>query len=312
MNNGFLYALTISIWGSTWLAVEFQLGVVAPVVSVFYRYVLAAVLLLGWCLMRARPLRFSLRAHFRFMALGLLMFCLNYVLTYHAQLHITSALAAIAFTAMLWMNMIFARLFFGAPSGARAIVGSILGVAGVVIIFYPQINELSLDDATFYGFMLASTGALLASLGNMVSQEAQLGGLPIVQTNAWSMAYGALFTGLIAVADNSPFVFDGSPAYLISLLYLAVFGSIIAFGAYLTLLGRIGAHKAGYAAVLIPVVAVLLSVVFEGLPVSASLLVGVGLVLTGNVFVVQSKAKVPAPTGVAAQRSATGGSSDST
>lgn len=304
MNNTFLYALTVAIWGSTWLAIEFQLGIVAPKVSVFYRYVLAAALLVGWCLVRRRSLRFPFHAHLRFMALGLLMFCLNYVLAYHAQVHITSALAAIAFSAMLWMNMLFARLFFRTPSGLRAIFGSVLGIAGVIIIFFPQVREVSLSDATLYGFMLASCGALLASLGNMVSQEAQLRGLPIVESNAWGMTYGALFTGLIAVAGGNEFTFDTSVEYVVSLLYLAVFGSIIAFGAYLTLLGRIGAHKVGYAVVMFPMIAVLLSVLFEGMQVTVSLLVGVVLVLSGNYFVLQGRVNAAQPVTGLAQRGA--------
>ncbi|MGB5245573.1 MAG: EamA family transporter [Woeseia sp.] len=310
MSNGFLYALTVAIWGSTWFAIEFQLGKVPPDVSVFYRYVLAAALLMCWCLARRRSLRFAWPAHLRFMAMGLLMFCLNYLLAYYAQVHITSALSAIAFSAMLWLNMIFARIFFGVQSGKRAIAGSLLGIAGIVVIFYPQIGEASLDDSTLYGTLLAISGATLASLGNMVSQEAQRRSLPIVESNAWSMTYGALFTGLIVLAGDSEFAFDGSPAYVISLLYLAIFGSIFAFGAYLTLLGRIGAHKAGYAVVLFPVVAVVLSVTFEDLPFTASLVIGVIMVLAGNVFVLESKKRAAARSAVMVQGVTVAGSSD--
>ncbi|MGB5352116.1 MAG: EamA family transporter [Woeseia sp.] len=310
MSNGFLYALTVAIWGSTWFAIEFQLGKVPPDVSVFYRYVLAAALLMCWCLARRRSLRFAWPSHLRFMAMGLLMFCLNYLLAYYAQVHITSALSAIAFSAMLWLNMIFARIFFGVQSGKRAIAGSLLGIAGIVVIFYPQIGEASLDDSTLYGTLLAISGATLASLGNMVSQEAQRRSLPIVESNAWSMTYGALFTGLIVLAGDSEFAFDGSPAYVISLLYLAIFGSIFAFGAYLTLLGRIGAHKAGYAVVLFPVVAVVLSVTFEDLPFTASLVIGVIMVLAGNVFVLESKKRAAARSAVMVQGVTDTGSSD--
>ena len=295
MSNSLLYALTVLIWGSTWLAIEFQLGVVPAEVSVFYRYVLAASLLFAWCLAVRKPMRFGASAHLRFMLLGLLMFGLNYILAYRAQIHVTSALAAIVFSTMLWMNMINARLFFGARSDWRAIGGSLLGIAGIVIIFYPQIEELSLDDATFYGTSLALLGALLISFGNMVSQEAQSRGLPILQSNAWGMAYGALFTGLIAFVSGREFVFDWRPAYMASLAYLAVIGSIVAFGAYLTLLGRIGAHKAGYATVLFPVVALVLSLLFEGLTINASLVMGTLLVLSGNVFVLRARKKPAAP-----------------
>lgn len=287
MSNRILYAITVLIWGSTWLAIEFQLGVVAPEVSVFYRYALASLLLFGWCRTRGLGLRFGPRAHLRFALLGLLLFCLNYILTYHAQGHIDSALAAIVFSTMLWMNIANARLFFGVRSGPRVLIGSILGMAGIVALFMPRVTSLALSDATLFGALLCVLGAFVASLGNMVSQAAQRERLPVLQANAWGMFYGALLTGGIALASRQRFDFDFSAGYLISLGYLAVFGSIVAFGAYLTLLGRIGAHRAGYAVVMFPAVALVLSVLFEGLEISPSIVAGLLLVTAGNVVILQ-------------------------
>jgi drug/metabolite transporter (DMT)-like permease len=287
MSNTILYLITVLVWGSTWLAIEFQLGVVAPEVSVFYRYGLASLLLFSWCVTRGLELRFGLRAHGRFLLLGLLLFCLNYILTYHAQQHITSALCAIAFSTMLWMNITNARIFFGIRSGPRVMIGSALGVAGIVTLFLPQVGSITLSDATFYGATLAVLGAFVASLGNMVSQEAQKGGLPVLQANAWGMFYGTLLTGAIALRQGHAFNFDFSAGYVISLGYLAVFGSIVAFGAYLTLLGRIGAHKAGYAVVMFPVIALILSVLFEGLQITPNIVLGAVLVSVGNVIILR-------------------------
>ena len=287
MSNAILYLITVLVWGSTWLAIEFQLGVVAPEVSVFYRYGLASLLLFSWCAARGLELRFGLRAHSRFLLLGLLLFCLNYILTYHAQQHITSALAAIAFSTMLWMNIANARIFFGVRSGPRVIIGSALGVGGILMLFLPQVGSITFSDATFYGATLAVLGAFVASLGNMVSQEAQKGGLPVLQANAWGMFYGTLLTGAIALGQGHAFNFDFSAGYVISLGYLAVFGSIVAFGAYLTLLGRIGAHKAGYAVVMFPVIALILSVLFEGLQITANIVLGGVLVTAGNVIILR-------------------------
>jgi len=258
MSNRFLYGVIVSVWGTTWIAIEYQLGTVAPEVSIFYRYILAAVLLFAWCLVKRLRLGFPLQAHSRFLLLGLLLFCLNYIVTYHAQIYIGSALTAICFSSMLWMNIINARIFFGTRSGARVLVVSILGIAGIVVLFLPRAADLSMSDATFYGAALCFSGAFIASLGNMVSQGAQTANLPIVQSNAWGMLYGALFTGAIASLQGLPFNFEWSAAYTLSMLYLVVFGSILAFGAYLTLLGRIGAHKAGYAVVMFPVVALII------------------------------------------------------
>lgn len=289
MSNRALYIVTVLIWGSTWIAIEYQLGIVPPVVSVAIRFALAAVIIFGWCLATGAGLRFSYAAHFKFALLGIFLFCLNYILTYMAQEHITSALTAIVFSTMLWMNMINSRIFFGVRSGTAAWVGSVAGIAGIVTLFLPQVENLRLSDATFFGALLCLGGAFIASLGNMVSQDAQKAGLPVVQSNGWGMVYGALVTGLIALLQDEKFVMDWSTSYLVSLAFLVVFGSIAGFGAYLTLLGRIGAHKAGYALVMFPVVAVVISYFFEGLQLSWNLIAGVALVLIGNVFVLRDR-----------------------
>ena len=289
MSNRALYILAVVIWGSTWLAIEYQLGVVAPEVSVVYRYIAASALLFGWCLARGLGLRFEWRAHVWFAVLGFLLFGLNYVLTYRAQVHITSALCAIAFSMMLWMNIVNARLFFGIRADRRVLVGAMLGVVGTMTLFAPQIGELTLSDSVFVGLLLAVVGALSASFGNMASQHAQKLKLPVMQTNAWGMLYGSLWTGAYVAYMGYEFTFDWSPGYVLSLAYLVVFGSIVAFGAYLTLVGRIGAHRAGYAAVMWPVVALFLSMVFEGLILDAPTAIGTLLVIGGNLLVLRSR-----------------------
>lgn len=286
-----LYLVTIVVWGSTWIAIEFQLGVVAPEVSVFYRYVLAALLLFAWSAVSGKRLRFGVTAHARFVLLGLLLFSLNYILTYHAQQYITSALTAIAFSTMLWMNIVNARLFFGVRAGTPVVLGSLLGVAGIVVLFLPEVRHVSFSDVTLYGAGLCVCGAFIASLGNMVSQAAQKEGLPVVQSNAWGMFYGALITGAIAFGQGQEFTFDYSSSYVLSLLYLVIFGSIVGFGTYLTLLGRIGAHKAGYAMVMFPVVALVISFYFEGLQPNLNVVAGVLLVIAGNLFILRSRGR---------------------
>lgn len=298
MSNALLYAITVLVWGSTWLAIEYQLGVVAPEVSVVYRYAGASLLLFAWSRMRRLPLAFRVQDHAKFVLLGMLLFGVNYILTYRAQIYISSALTAIAFTTIVWMNIINARLFFGVRSDRRVLLGALLGIAGIVTLFAPQIAELTMTDTVLYGSVLAMLGALVASFGNMVSQLAQKGGLPVVQSNAWGMLYGAIIAGLIATLQGHAFVFDGSPGYIASLLYLTVFGSIVAFGAYLTLLGRIGAHKAGYAMVMFPVVALVLSAIFEDLEIDATVVTGTLLVLAGNIFVLNTRLRRPRKSGV--------------
>lgn len=224
------------------------------------------------------------------------MFCLNYILAYRAQIYITSALSAIIFSAMVWLNILNARLFFGIRSSARVVMGAAIGIVGILIVFGPQVGDVSLSDTVLIGSMLSFCGAMMASFGNMASQKAQDHGLPVVQSNAWSMLYGGMLTGIIALLAGHSFDFEVSPEYLISLLYLSVFGSVLAFGAYLTLLGRIGAPKAGYATVMFPIVALALSMLFEGLSLTLTVVTGFALVLAGNLLVLtdkRSKPKVP-------------------
>lgn len=290
MSNTFLYVVTVLIWGSTWLAIEYQLGVVEPEVSIVYRYALASVVLFIWSKIRGLSLSFKVKDHLWFGLLGLFLFCLNYILAYRAQVYITSALAAIAFSMMLWMNIVLSRVLFGTRVGGRVLFGALLGIVGIVILFAPRIESVSFDDGVFFGSMLAMLGALMASCGNMVSQASQKRALPVIQGNAWGMFYGAVITAIVAIVSGHEFNFDATFTYIASLVYLAIFGSVVAFGAYLTLLGRIGAHKAGYASVMWPVVALMLSIAFEGLQLDLSIVTGTSLVLLGNLLVLKKSA----------------------
>jgi drug/metabolite transporter (DMT)-like permease len=290
MSDWLLYVITVLIWGSTWLAIEFQLGVVAPEISIVYRFVIASFLLLIWCKVRGLSLTFKVKHHLWFAVLGLLLFCLNYILAYRAQIHITSALAAIAFSMILWGNILLARLVFGVRASARVMLGGMLGIIGIVVLFAPQVDAVSLSDATFFGCLLALAGAASASGGNIVSQAAQKRALPVIETNTWAMFYGALITAAIAIAGGQEFTFDATFTYIASLGYLALFGSVVAFGAYLTLVGRIGAHRAGYAMVMFPVIAIILSMAFEGLQLTTAIVVGTSLVLLGNLLVLNRDA----------------------
>ena len=290
MNNSILYLITVLVWGSTWLAIEYQLGVVEPEVSIAYRYAVAALVLFVWCRLRGLTLRFSAKDHVYFVLLGLLLFCLNYIFAYRAQVYITSALAAIAFSTMLWMNIILSRVFFGTRITLHVLTGALLGIVGIVVLFAPQIETIAVTDSMFFGSVLALGGALTASFGNMLSQSAQKRQLPVVETNTWGMFYGAILTGIVALASGHEFNFDATFTYISSLAYLAIFGSVIAFGAYLTLLGRIGAHKAGYVTVMFPVVAVILSVAFEGMQLTGTIITGTALVLLGNLLILKKDA----------------------
>ena len=285
MTNLLLFVITLLIWGSTWIAVEYQLGVVAVEVSLAYRYLLAAVLAFGWCALRGESLRFGWLGHRYFILLGVLLFGLNYYSAYFAQIYLTSALNAIVFSSLTWMNIVNARLFFNRKIEPRTYIGAGLGLLAIVVLFWPEVQAVSLSDTVLTGAMFSLIGASIASFGNMVSQAAQLKKIPVMPANAWGMLYGGLLNTGIALMLGRTFNFDPSPGYVISFLFLTVFGSVIAFACYLTLLGRIGLERSGYIVVMMPIVALALSALFEGLVLEAHILIGIALALAGNVVI---------------------------
>ncbi|KAA3629993.1 MAG: EamA family transporter [Proteobacteria bacterium] len=282
MGNVLFYLATVFIWGSTWLGITFQLGVVDPQVSVAYRFILAAVLLLAYCALRGLHLRFGARAHRFILLQGLLLFGFNYWLIYLSTQYLTSGLIAVLFSSVIVMNIVNGRLWLGTPVQMHVVIGAGIGLVGIALVFWPELTGVALDDNTLIAIGLALLGTYSASLGNIVSVRNQRERLPVVQTNALGMAYGGFTMLVIAGLFGKEYLVDLSLPYMGSLLYLSVFGSIIAFGCYLTLVGRIGANKAAYAMLLFPVVALQLSVWFEGYQWSTQSLAGVALVLAGN------------------------------
>ncbi|GGF69395.1 membrane protein [Terasakiella brassicae] len=285
MPNAFLYITTVLIWGSTWLAIKYQLGVVAVEASIAYRFALASILLLAFCVLTRRSLAFDRKTHIWFALLGLCLFSGNYFFMYIASGHITTGLVSVGFCSMVVMNIILSRLFFKTSISGRVVLGATLGMVGTFMVFWPEVKHFDPSDSGFYGMTLVLLGTLCASFGNMVSARNQKKGVPVMQANAWGMAYGALFMAIFASFNGVEFTFDPRFEYIWSLFYLAVFGSVIAFGCYLTLLGNIGPEKAVYSVVLFPIVALSLSTVFEGYHWPMAAVVGVPLVLFGNVLV---------------------------
>ena len=284
-----LYAVTVLIWGSTWFAIRYQLGPVPPDLSVAYRFGLAALLLTGYCLMAGRSLRFSPRAHGSIALQGVFLFCANYILIYLATPHLTTGLIAVIFSTILPMNVLMGALLLGAPVNRRVLTGGGVGLLGMPLLFWPQIAGFERSSGGLIGLGLSLAGTLSASLGNVISARNQTAGLPVVETNALGMGYGALLTLAFAVARGAPITFDSSLSYLASLFYLAIFGSIVAFGCYLTLLGRIGADRAAYAMVMFPVIALALSTIFEGYRWTLLGTAGVALILAGNLIVLMKR-----------------------
>jgi drug/metabolite transporter (DMT)-like permease len=213
------------------------------------------------------------------------MFSFNFYFFYCAAAYLTSGLLAVVFSMTVVLNIVNGRILLGRRAAPRTLVAAALGVAGIVALFWPEVRHLDLADSGTLGLLLSLAGTLCFSLGNIASARAQSLGLPVLSCNAWGMAYGAAAMIALALAGGAPFAFDTALPYVASLTYLAVCGSVMAFGAYLTLLGRIGADRAAYATVLFPLVALAISTVVEDYAWTPTALIGVALVLAGNLLV---------------------------
>ena len=284
MLNLFLYASASLIWGSTWLAIKLQLAQVPPVLSVAYRFCLAALILLAWCRLTRKRMRFSLKDHGFMMLQGFTLFGLSYCGCYLATVYMTSGLVAVVFSSILLWNILNLRIFMKQPVAWRAFFGGILGLAGIGLVFWPDLISLTATSGLI-GLLITLGSAYLSSVGNVIGSRNAKRGVPVTQANAFGMAYGGLLTLLIYFFLGGKPAMDWSPGYLGPMLYLTLFGSIAAFGCYMLLISRIGAEYAAYVALLMPIIALMLSTLFEGYHWTSNAVVGVALVLVGNLVI---------------------------
>ena len=277
-----LYGIVVFIWGSTWGAIPFQFGVVAEEVSVAYRFAIAAAVLFVYAILAGKKIRLPLRRYPMVILQGLLLFSCNYFFVYYGTAYITTGLVAVTFSLIVVFNAFFERVFFGTPLEVRLLVASFLGMLGIALIFWPEVTMLSLQDTTIYGLLLVIVGVVLASLGNMAAVANTRRNLPVVALNTHGMAWGALISAVLAAALGREFNFSYEPGYVWSLLFLAIFGSAIAFGCYLALIRKIGSARAAYTSVLFPVVALAISTVVEDYQWTGLAVAGVMLTMGGN------------------------------
>lgn len=280
-----LFFGSVLIWGSTWYAITFQLGAVHPAVSIAYRFLLAGSALLGWLALRRQPILPPREGWGLIAAAGVLTFSINYFLVYRATELLPSGLVAVAGSVMSLMNVVNARLFLGQPVRPSVLAGGIMGVAGVLLLFTPRLDGGMLTGGALAGFGLMMGSNYSASLGNMVISKTRKAEMPLIGTTAWAMLIGALIMVIFAAAQGASFKVVPSAPYFLSLIYLALFGSIAAFLCYFTLLGRIGPGRAGYVAIMTPVVALVISTLFEDYRWTPPGIAGLVLAVSGNLLV---------------------------
>ena len=290
-SNLHLFATCVVIWGSTWLVITFQLGTVAPEVSVGYRFIVAAAAVFAFCRWRGLKLRFTWREHIDLFLFGASMFCISYIFVYYAETYIVSGMVAVGYSAGPLLNMLMARAMFSTPMTTRVTVGALFGIAGIVCVFWHEFANLSVSRNAELGAILTMLSVVASSAGSMVATRIQKSGYSTWSSMAWGMLYGGVMALVIGVILGKPLSFESTVGYVGSLFYLAIFGSVITFACYLTLLARIGAARAAYIGVMVPIVALAVSFFFEKFAWGWLTTLGVALSLAGNIVILRGKAE---------------------
>jgi drug/metabolite transporter (DMT)-like permease len=282
-----LYAATVFLWGVSWIGIRAQLGVVAPEMSVLWRFLLAAVLMWAWVLATGHRVRFALADHLRFAAVGCCLFSFNFISFYYGGLSIPSGLLSVVFSLASVFNLVLGFVIFRQRPEARVALGGVIGVLGIVFLFWPEITGAGFNAAALQGLALCVMGTLFFCSGNMISTMVQRRGAPLLSATAWGMTYGCGVLLALNLLRGNAFIIEPTVKYVGSLLYLSIGASVLAFMSYLTLLRRLGAARAGYATVLFPIVALTVSTVIEGYVWTPLAVNGVMLALVGNVLVLR-------------------------
>ncbi|MEM7196046.1 MAG: DMT family transporter [Pseudomonadota bacterium] len=291
MSNATLYIATILIWGSSFYAIRLQVPAVEPETSIFYRFALATLILLVFCIVRRKAMKFSILHHIRFAVLGIFLFNLNFLFIYLAADFMATGIVSVIFSSVVVFNMILGKWLLHDRLSLRMIFGALTGIIGLAIIFVPDAMLAENESIALRGVLYALVGTLFASLGMISSGLSQRAGLPIIQANTYGMLYGAAFMLMWILFRDVPFRFPLTPDFVGSLVFLSLFASVLAFSFFLTLVGRLGAGKAGYATVLFPIIGLALSVWLEDYVISATALLGITLAIAGNAMILSDRVR---------------------
>ncbi|MEO1748203.1 MAG: DMT family transporter [Pseudomonadota bacterium] len=286
-----LYAVTVGSWSVSWYALSLQPGVVANEVSLVYRFVIASAVMLAWCLVRREPMKFAAREHASFMAMGIFIFSTNFLLFYYGSTYVVSGLLSVIFSLASLTNIFLAALIFRERPNLRIVAAACLGACGIALLFWPEMSGQGFTGGVLTGLALCMTGTLCFSVGSLLSSRMQAGQakVPLVAANTWGMIYGAIWCTVLALAQGKPFNWDPRPEYAYSLIFLALVSTVLAFAGYLTLVKRIGPGRAGYATVVFPIFALLVSTLVEDYQWTMAAFAGLALVILGNIVVMRGR-----------------------
>ena len=291
MRNLVLFISTLICWSPTWYLIKFQFGVVDPLISIFYRFFIASIIVFIFLILSKKKMSFNIHQHLSFLLLGVTLFSLNYIFFYLANTYLISGIVTIAFSTILIMNILGERIYFKIKSSKQTLIAAGFGIIGILIIFEKELLNFKVEDKTHIGIILSFIATFWASTGNLIHQKNFKDKIPFVQSIAYGMLYGSIFTLIVAKFRGAELLFDYSFSYISSLLYLAIIGSVVAFYLYLKLLENIGSARAGYIGVIMPIIALIISTIFEGLQWTNNLIFGLPVLIFGCVLILNQKSK---------------------
>ena len=282
-----LFAICVLTWGTTWYAITFQVGDVAPEVGVALRFALAGAVVLAVCLARGERLRFAPGEHLRFAFQGCFLYGVSYLCVYHAERHVVSGLVAVGYSASPLVTGLGAHWLFGVRTSGRFLLGGVLGTAGIAMLFWPEFGNADAGRDTALGASFTIAAVLLSAVGSLAASRNRLHGLPFWPALGYGMLYGAAVAAIAALVQGQGFVPPATGSWWLALLYLALAGSVLTFACFLTLQERIGPGPAGTIGVMTPLLALLVSMAFEDFQPEALTLAGAALAVTGNVLMLR-------------------------
>lgn len=281
------------IWSSTWLVIRDQLGVVPPSWSVTYRFAVGAIAMFGYALATRQSTGLSREGWIIAAVVAITQFVLNFNFVYRAEQYVTSGLVAVVFALLVVPNAILARIFLGQGLSSRFTIGSLVAGAGIALLFMHELMAGGGGNAAIgLGIGLTLIAVCFASIANVVQATEAARRAPIVIVLAWAMVIGSAINAAWAWFSVGPPAFDPRPGYLAGILYLGVIGSALSFPLYFGVVRAIGPARAAYSSVVIPVLAMALSTMFEDY--RWSLLAASGGLLTLVGLVIALKARSPA------------------
>lgn len=279
------------IWGTTWYAITLQMGSTALLASIVWRFGLASAVLFLGCLIARQNLKLTKAQHLAALGQGAFAFSVSYSFTYAAETHVASAIVAVTFASLTFINLVLFRLIARQKAAAASWGGAILGLIGVAVLSGGEVLGAGFDQRAALGVGLALIATTASAFGNFFAWKGQGHGSAAIPSTAWAMAYGTGLLVIFGLATGVKFSIDPSPTYIGSLLYLSLFGSVIAFGLYFTIARTIGYAMASYISALTPPIAMLVSVMFEGARFGWTALAGLLLVLSGQALLIRAPKK---------------------